>query len=483
MNTDSLPAGPALPRTVDPDSESLRPGVLPGEHLHALGARLHGELVLPDDAGWEAARRGWILSVDQRPAAVVVAADEHDVAETVRSARKLGLRVAPQSTGHAAGALPDLRDAILLRTGRLCDIAVDVAAQTARVGAGAAWGDVVAAAGEHGLAAVSGMSPTVGVTGFTLGGGLGWFARSHGLGSQSLRAVEGVDARGERVRVDATENPELLWAARGGSLPLVVTALELQLHPIGELWAGGLLWPIERAAEVVRAWREWSAELPDTVTTVVRVLRYPPIPEIPEIVRGRAFVGVEAAVQADAATAAALLAPLRALGPEVDSVRPMAPVELATVHGDPVVPVPASGDSLLLADLSAEAIETFVQAALAPECGPLLSIEIRLLGGALAPGGSRDLDGVGAAVDGLDGAGLVYSVGITPSPEAAQAVRAAAAGLLGALAPFASPRAVKTFAERPTDPVALYGDRAGRIRSLAEAWDPEGAILSGHPLR
>ncbi|WP_336649107.1 FAD-binding oxidoreductase [Microbacterium sp. MMO-10] len=464
------------------DATTAHPGVLPGEHLHALGARLHGDLILPDDAEWDAARRAWILSADQRPAAIVVAADEHDVAETVRSARKLGLRVAPQGTGHAAGALPPLGDAILLRTTRLADVTVDPHARTVRVGAGAVWGDVVAAAGGHGLAAVCGMSPTVGVAGFTLGGGLGWLARSHGLGSQSLRAVEGVDARGERVRADATRNPDLLWAARGGSLPLVVTALELQLHSIAELWAGGLLWPIERTAEVVHAWRAWSDGLPDTVTTLVRVLRYPPIPEIPEAVRGRAFVGVEAAVAADAESVAALLAPLRALEPELDSVRPMAPAELGSVHGDPVDPVPAYGDGLLLAELSAEAVEAFVRAALAPESGPLLSIEIRLLGGAVTPGRDASVDGVGAAVDGLDGAALVHAVGITPAPEAREAVRAAAEALRGALAPYASDRSVKTFAERPADPAALYGDRVGRIRSLAEAWDPERLILTGHPL-
>lgn len=466
--------------TVPSDTDGSRTtpgqGILPGEHLHALRARLHGALILPEDAAWEEACRPWALLSVQRPAAVVVAADAADVVETVRAAAKLGLRVAPQGTGHGAGALPGLDGAILLRTSRLAEVEIDPAARTVRVGAGAVWGDVVAAAARHGLAAVTGMSAGVGVAGFVLGGGVGWLSRSHGLGSRSLRAIEGVNAKGAPVRADADSDPELLWAARGGSLPIVVTALELQLHEIGALTAGGLLWPLERAADVVHAWREWIGTVPDGVTSLVRVLRYPPIPDIPEAVRGRAFVAVEAAVQDAPEGAAALLAPLRALGPELDTIRPMAPDELASVHGDPIQPAPAHGDAVMLAELSEAAVEAFLAAVLAPAAGALLSVEIRHLGGAVA------LRADDAALPGLDGAGLVYAVGIVPAPEAFEPVRAAASAVVTALAPFASARAVKTFAERPVDATTLYGPAAERLRALAAARDPERLILLGHPL-
>ncbi|MBS1673519.1 MAG: FAD-binding oxidoreductase [Actinobacteria bacterium] len=464
-----LPAGEDRATTADPS------GILPGEHLHALRARLHGELHLPGDAGWDDARRAWQLLADQRPAAVVVAANEDDVVETIRSAARLGLRVAPQGTGHAAGALADLTDAILLRTTRFTGIRIDPEAKTVRVGAGVTGGDLAAESGRHGLAAVSGMAPSVGVVGFVLGGGLGWLSRSHGLGSQSLRAVEGVDARGRQVRADTAQHPELLWAARGGSLPLVVTAVELQLHAIGELWAGGLLWPIEQADEVVRAWGEWIPSVPDGVTSLVRVLRYPPIPEIPEAVRGRALVGIELAHQGTADELATLLAPLRALTPELDSVRPMDPAELASVHGDPVQPAPAYGDAALLTELSTSAIDAFLAAVQDPAAGPLLSVEIRQLGGMLAPGRASD-----GAVSAIEGDVLVYAVGVVPVPEALGPVRAAADAVLRALAPFTSPRAVKTFAERATSASALYGDAAARIGAITAQWDPEGRILSGH---
>lgn len=451
-------------------------GILPGEHLHALRARLHGDLLLPGDDGWDDARRAWMLTVDQTPTAVVVAADEHDVAETVRSARLLGLRVAPQSTGHAAGTLSTggLDDTILLRTSRLN--AVEIRGDVARVGAGALLADVAAAAAPHGLAVVGGMAPSVGV-GLVLGGGLGWLARSHGLASASVRAIEGVDAHGRLIAIDETRHRDLFWAARGGSAPLVVTAIELQLHPLARVVAGNLLWPLERAADVVHAWREWIETVPESVTSLARVLRYPPLPELPEPLRGRSFVSVEAAVQGDAAAAAALLQPLRDLAPEIDTVRPMAPAELATVHGDPPQPVPAHGDAVVLCEISAASVDALLGAALSPAAGPLLSVELRHLGGMLAPG---RVDA--GAVSGIDGAGLVYVVGIVPVPEALEPVRAAADAVIAAVSAFASPVVPKNFAERPASAAVLYGDAVDRIRRVAAAWDPEGIIRTAHPL-
>ncbi|ALJ18754.1 FAD-binding oxidoreductase [Microbacterium sp. No. 7] len=447
------------------------------EHLLALRSRLRGELVLPADDGWDDARRAWMLLADQHPAAVVVAADERDVVETVRAARSLGLHVAPQGTGHAAGALGALRDTILLRTTRLNAVSIDPVARVARVGAGAISADVAAAAAGHGLAAVSGMAPTVGVVGLVLGGGLGWLARSHGLASASVRAIEAVDAHARSIVIDETRHPELFWAARGGVAPVVVTAIELQLHPIAEIVAGGLLWPIERAAEVAHAWRAWACELPESVTSLVRVLRYPPLPELPEPLRGRAFVAVEAAFQEDAGAADALLRPLRALAPELDTMRPMSPAELPAVHGDPPQPVPAYGDTALLRELSTAAIDALLEAALAPSAAPLLSIEVRHLGGALAPGRTD-----AGAVSGIAGEGLLFALGIVPVPEALDAVRAAANGVLEAVAPFAGERTVKTFAERPASAASLYGPSLERVRQVVAAWDPEGVIRTAHPL-
>jgi len=443
-----------------------------------LRSALAGELIAPADAGWDAARQAWQVLADQQPVAVVVAASVADVVATVRAARALGLRVAPQATGHAAGALTSLEGTILLRTNRLKDVTVDPVAMTVRVEAGAEWADVVNVIGAHGLAAVTGMSPDVGVVGFTLGGGLGWLGRSHGLAANSLLAVDAVDATGQQIRVDAQHHEDLFWALRGGVAPVVVTAVEFRIYPIPVVHAGALMWPIERAADVAHAWREWIAEVPASVTSLARVLRYPPLPELPPFLQGRSFVAIEVAIQEPEAAAEALVAPLRALGPELDFVRPMAPAELGSIHGDPQQPVPAHGDSVLLTTISEGTMNAFLDCAMADAAAPLLSIELRHLGGELAPG-----RGEGGAVASLEGDGLVFVVGIVPVPEALAVVRAAADGVVAGLSEHASSRAFRNFCERAADPAALYGDAHERLRRISEAWDPQRVFTVGHPAR
>jgi FAD/FMN-containing dehydrogenase len=450
-------------------------GILTASVRDRLRTELRGRVLLPEDPGWDDARRAWQLLVDQRPVAVIEAAGVDDVVATVLTARRAGLGVAPQATGHAAGAVGGLADAILLRTDAMTDITIDADAGVVRVGAGARWSAVVAAADAAGFAVVAGMSPTVGAVGFSLGGGLGWLGRSHGLASGRLRAIEGVDARGRTVRADAAENPELLWAARGGVVPLIVTAIEIDLQRVPHLQAGSLLWPLERAADVAHAWREWIATVPDSVTSLARVLRFPPLEVFPEAMRGRAFVGVEVAIQE--ADADALLTPLRALRPEIDTVRAMSPAELGTVHGDPVDPAPAHGEAIVLSEISAPVIDALVGAVASEQAAAVLSVELRHLGGRLASGG---FDG---AVSGIAGEGLVMAVGIVPVPEALAAVRAGTASIIDRLRPFASEQLVKTFAERPVAPEALYGDALTRLREIGERWDPDGLIRAAHGVR
>lgn len=453
-----------------------RSPVLPGEEFAALRSRLHGRLHLPFEDGWDAARAPWQLGVDQHPAAIVEAADVTDVSLTVRESRRLGLAVAPQSTGHGAGTV-DVSEVVLLRTRGLDTVSVDPGSATARVGSGITAGALAEAAHRHGLAAVLGMAPGVGVVGMTLGGGLGWFARSHGLAANSVTAIEGVDASGAVVRADATQQPDLFWAARGGVTPIIVTAMEVSLHHIGDLQAGALMWPIEATAEVVHAWGAWIASLPETITSLVRVLRFPPVPDIPEPLRGRSFVAVEAALQVPPPEAEGLLAPLRALNPMMDTVHPMAPVDLGAIHGDPPDPSPAVGSSVLLKEISPEALDAFVAAALAEASGALISVELRHLSGALAPG-----RGAGGAVCDVDGEGLVYCVGMVPAPQLVGAVAAAAGAVVEAMEPFASAGIVKNFAERPVDPAALYGAATDRLGGIVERWDPDGRIRTGHPI-
>jgi len=377
--------------------------------VRPLRSALQGDVVTPEDEGWDEARQAWNLTVDQRPAAVVLPESAEDVRDTLRFAYEVGLRVAPQGTGHGAAALGDLADTILLKTERLRGVEIDPEARTARVAAGAIWIEVVEAAAEHGLAALAGSSPDVGVVGYTLGGGLSWLARKHGIGANQVTAVELVTADGRLVRADAETNADLFWAVRGGGGNFgVVTALEFNLFPITEVYAGILWFPIDRAAEILNEWRAWTDGQPEEMTSVGRLLQFPSIPEIPEPVRGQSFVVVQAIFLGDEADGAALLAPLRALGPVLDTVTTTPITELSRLHMDPEGPAPGAGDGGMLADVDAELVDTLVDLAVG---SPLLSVEIRHLGGAVAR--ARPEHG---AVSHFEAPFLMYAVGIAPTP-------------------------------------------------------------------
>src|SRR5947209_1242014 len=208
------------------------------EHMSTYQAQLHspsrlasmleGKIVIPQHARFDEARQAWNLAVDQRPAAVVFPESTQDVAAAILFAREFGQQVAAQGTGHNAGPLGSLEDTILLKTERMRRVTIDPVARTARVEAGALWLEVVEAAAQHGLAALAGSSPDVGVVGYTLGGGVSFLGRKYGLAANAVRAIELVTADGSLVRADRDDEPDLFWALRGGGGSFgIVTALEL----------------------------------------------------------------------------------------------------------------------------------------------------------------------------------------------------------------------------------------------------------------
>jgi FAD/FMN-containing dehydrogenase len=445
--------------------------------LAELTTDLDGTLVRPGDADWDAARQAWQLAVDQQPAAVALPDSVRDVQLVVDAARMLGLRVAAQSTGHNAGPLGDLAGTILLRTSRMRGVHIDPVARVARAEAGAMWMDVTPAAAAHGLVALAGSAPDVGVAGYTLGGGLSWLGRSHGLAANSVVAVDVVTADGTLRRVCADREPDLFWAVRGGGGSFgVVTALEFRLYPMTDLYAGVLFFPIERAGEVLHAWPEWLPSVPDAVTSVGRLLRFPPLPELPEPLRGQSFAVIEAACQLADDEAVELLAPLRALGPAMDTVARIPVTALAQLHMDPPGPVPGHGDGMLLGELDATGIDAFVRVGL--DSPALLSLELRQLGGELSPGRAS-----GGAVDSIDASFALFAVGITPDRAAMTAVRSAVSAAQHAMAPWSTGGCYLNFAEQRKAGAALFGDAAyQRLREVKAAYDPADVIRANHPI-
>jgi FAD/FMN-containing dehydrogenase len=436
--------------------------------------RMAPRITSPGDPGWDTERATFNLLDDQRPAAVAVAEDADDVAAAVRDAADRGLAIAPQRTGHGAAAMAPLDDALLLRTTGLRDVRIDAAARTARVGAGALWSDVVGPASEQGLAALHGFSPDVGVVGYTLGGGLGWYARAHGLASSAVTAADVVLADGSQVHADAEHEPELLWALKGGGGNFgVVTALEFALLPVPELQAGTLFFPWERSAEVLHAWHGWTAQAPETATSVGRMISLPPLPELPDELRGRSFATIEVALLGPEAEAAELLAPLRALGPEIDTFAAMPPAGLSRMHMDPAAPLPYRSTHLLLGRLPPAAIDAWIGAA-GPDSGTsLTSVELRHLGGALA----RPAD---AALPSLPGEFLLFGVGVPLPPADLPSIEHGLGVVHDALAEHAV-GVLLPFVEEPTDVAAGYAaDDWTRLVAIRERYDPDERMRANH---
>jgi len=437
-------------------------------------------IVMPHDESWDEARLAWNLAVDQQPAAVALPESARDVGAIVRWARERGLRVAPQGTGHNAHALGSLAHTVLLKTERMRAVAIDARAQRARVEAGVLWAEVAEAAAEHDLAALAGSSPDVGVVGYTLGGGVSWLSRRYGLAANSVTAIELVNAEGESVRADADQNADLFWALRGGGGSFgVVTALEFALYPITDVHAGVLFFPLERGAEVLRAWRRWVDTVPDEVTSVGRFLQFPPVPALPEHLRGQSFAVIEAASLLGQDASDELLRPLRELGPRLDTFATIPAHALDRLHMDPEHPVPGAGDGMVLSDLNDAAIDALVQTAGAGSHSPLFSVELRHAGGALA----RKVPG-GGAVSSVNGRFLLFAVGMAPTPEAGTAVKAQVELVQNALAPWDAGRAYSNFATKRERGERLFGDLTyRRLQTVKATVDPDDVFRSNHPVR
>jgi hypothetical protein len=259
----------------------------------------------------------------------------------------------------------------------------------------------------------------------------------------------------------------------------VVTALELRLFPLTDVYAGILWWPIARGPEVLQAWRALTqAGLPDELTTVGRYLQLPPLPDIPEPVRGQSFVVVEAIYLGQPAEADRLLTPLRALSPVMDTMETIPVSALHHLHMDPEHPVPASGDGMLLAELPPAAVDELVRVAGAEAGSPLLSVEVRHLGGEL--GRSRPENG---ALDSIAADYLLFAIGITPTPEASSVVKAHLEVVKTAMAPWASRQMYLNVAETSRDPSTLWRhDAYDRLRRIKTEVDPTDLIRSNHPV-
>ncbi|MGH2963185.1 MAG: FAD-binding oxidoreductase [Solirubrobacterales bacterium] len=448
------------------------------EGLKELGAKLAGDLVRPENAGWDEARQAWTLAVDQSPKAVAYVAGAEDVAAVVGHAGEHDLGVVTQGTGHGAGSLEWSDDVLLVKTERMNGIVVDADAERARAEAGLLWRDALNAAQEHGLVGLAGTSPDVGVVGYTLGGGLGWLGRRYGLACNSVHAVELVTADGEQRRVDAGSDPELFWALRGGGGGFgIVTAIEIDLYPLAEVYAGNLIFDGAGGREIFHRFREWAAATPDEVTSIARFLHPPPLPFVPEPLRDRLVVTLGVTFAGGESEGAEVIAPLREIGdPIMDTFGTIPAAELVGVHMDPEQPVPAAGFHNLIDELSEETVDAFVEAA-GPDSGsPLLLAELRQLGGALSTPAPD-----GGALPSIDAPYVLNSIGSLMDPSAHPAITHQFDVLRDALAPWSTSGCYLNFAEQRAGFDTLFpAESCKRLSAVKERWDPGNVFRANY---
>ncbi|MFC9665050.1 FAD-binding oxidoreductase [Nocardia sp. NPDC127606] len=354
-----------------------------------IATKFTGPVFTPDDPGYAEEIAGFQTAYTHRPAFVVGAQHSQDVRAAVEFAARHGLSVAVQATGHGLSVAAD--GGVLITTGRMDNITIDPRARTARIGAGVRAGALVEAAARYGLAPLNGSSPSVGVVGYVLGGGLGLLAREFGYAADHVRRIELVTADG-RMRSLGPED-ELFGAVLGsGGNFGVVTGLELDLVPVAEIYGGQLVFDAPLVDAALEAWRTWTETVPSALTSTIAVVTYPDIPPVPESLRGRHVASIRIAFDGPDEEGQRWVAPLRRIGPRLhEDLRTMPYAESHTIHSDPPFPHAYAATNALLSELTPQGLSA-LRVLTAPGGSVDAVIDIRHLGAALRHGGPASID-------------------------------------------------------------------------------------------
>ena len=446
-----------------------------------LRAELKGAAFTADTSGYDDEVAGNNLAVRRRPPAVVGAVIADDVAHAVRFAGDQGWHVGVLNTGHEPSA-PVGADTVLVTTRRMSGIHIDVGNQTARVEAGVRFRSLTEAASRHGLAPLVASCPQVGVIGYTLGGGICvTMGRKFGWAADHVHEIEVVTADGRQRRVSAQSGGDLFAALLGGGGHFgVVTAMEMKLFPVSRMYAGALFYSGEHLAEVLHAYRQFTASAPDEVSTRIALLKLPPVPTLPPPMQGKPIVSLRISYVGEEEAGARLIEPLRRAAPVLlDTVTDMPYREFGSIANDPTGPAPTVEKYCYLKELAAETVDAIIEA-VGPDSDSRVSVtEFMHLGGAFSRAPSN-ANSVGAR----DAAFAVYT--ITVVPPRAQVADYADSGreLLRALAPWLhtgteqDPQLERDSAERGRyiHDAAAYA----RLQAVKAKYDPGNMFHLNH---
>lgn len=441
-------------------------------------------MLVPGDDGYDVARQTWnVTTFEQQPAIVVLPLRAADMVPAVAFAREHNLSIAVQGGGHghplpADGALlANFADMAAVRV-----TSADGSGGTVRVEAGAKWREVIAAAHPHGLAPLSGFAATVGVVGYTLSGGVGWMVRQYGAAAGSVRFAEVVTSDGRLLQVNEQSHSELFWGLRGGGGNFgIVTALELELYPVKEVFGGFVAYPLAQGKEALTAYAQWTKSVPDALTSAMRVVHYPPAPLVPQPLRGASAVVLMACYNGSASEGEALLKPLRSIGaPVLDTFRRMPYTQIGTIANDPTdaPPVFTAADGGGLRDLSSDAIDSLLRIAGDRTAGIFL-VEARHMGGALArqPEGSMPF--------GFRSPWFISALAAAPTPDALRGGKRSVGVLLQALKPtLTGERLVNGLDAGNTGPhvirAAYSTENYRKLVAIKDKYDPGNVFRFNH---
>jgi FAD/FMN-containing dehydrogenase len=428
-----------------------------------------GGVIARGDNGYDAARAVWNGSVDAHPALLARCRNVDDIVTALALVREAGCPLAVRAGGHSVAGLSVCDDGVVIDLRDLRDVDVDPDRRTALVGPGATWADVDAATAAHGLATTGGLISTTGVAGLTLGGGIGWLQRKHGLSCDNLVGADVLTASGAVVHTSETERPELLWGLRGGGGNFgVVTRFELRLHPVATVLGGMMLFPLERG--IFAAFREWASKLPDDASMLAAVGTAPPEPFVPPALVGEKAVFVVGCWCGDLDEGTQALGELRGLSPAADLFGPLPYAALQGLLDEGAPPgVRNYFRSGFVDDLTDEVIEVVVDhGSRLPS--PMSAIHFHQMGGAVGRVGE------GATAFSGRAAGYTYNLISTWTDADEDAEHIAANRSLAAdLAPLSAAGSYINFlADRGSEPVrSAYGDELfDRLARLKREYDP-----------
>ncbi|MDX1435661.1 MAG: FAD-binding oxidoreductase [Anaerolineales bacterium] len=445
-----------------------------------LQKRISGQVIEPGDPSYDQARSAWNLSVDQKPALIVIPENVADLIVAVEHATDAGIGVAVQATGHGVSQPADGRMLILTRA--MKEVRINPVDRTAWIEAGARWGEVLEKSQRFGLAPLLGSSPDVGAIGYTLGGGMGWLARKFGLAVDSVRRFELVAATGDFIQASPSENPDLFWGLRGGGGGLgIVTRMEVDLYPVSRVYGGNLFYPASIAGQVYRRYREWIETVPDELTSSIVLMNYPPTPELPEPLRGQSFIIVRGCfcgpILNDGVKLLQYWRDWQA--PLMDEFKPMPFSDVAAISNDPPDPVPGRSTSAWLSGFHDEAIEALIDYGFPGPGGPPLAVtEVRHAGGAIAR-----VDPETTAYSLRQARHLLQLIGITPTPDLSDQLVQYTTALLEALEPHLDRGVYMNFLEgeesRRRVREGFSTEAYNRLAELKARYDPDRRLHAG----